>query len=156
MAGHARHAPHVDADRREGAPRAGPPRQPLVAGPALPLGARTDDLADSVRRRRVRARVRLRRAPTRSPRRGRRAGKPDARAAHGRRLLQRDDGRVTRRRHRVSDLDHTRRDPRRPHAVRARPHAPFLRRALRAAVLGDPVAHRRNPHEVPRGLRRPF
>ena len=49
VGGHPRHGAHVDPDRRQGPPRAQSDDQPLVAGPALRVGARTDDLADARR-----------------------------------------------------------------------------------------------------------
>ena len=53
MAGHARHAPHVDTDRRQGAPGADAENQSLVERTALRQRARLDHVTHTVCRRRL-------------------------------------------------------------------------------------------------------
>ena len=89
-----RHAAHVDADRRQGAPGARADGQPLVAGAALRVGAGSHHLAHARRRPRARARVRLSRPHLARAHVRRRRTRGRARAAHRRELLRGDHGRA--------------------------------------------------------------
>ena len=85
-------APPLDADRRQGPPRARAHGQPLVAGAAIRVGAGADHVAHARRRPRSRDGVRLHRPPARDPHRRRRDQERAARTRIGRRLLRRDHG----------------------------------------------------------------
>ena len=107
MERHARHASHVDADRRQDTARACPNGEPLVAGAALRLCARAHDVVDAVRHARLLGGVRFHRP--RSPDTARRWTHVDngARAALRCGILPGLHGRIALAR------------PRRPHLARA-------------------------------------
>ena len=96
LGGHPRHVPHVDAGRREDPLGVGADGQPLVAGAALRVGARTDDVAHARGHDRSRDRVRPHRPCARRAHVRRPEPSGDPRAAFSRQLLRGHDGRARR------------------------------------------------------------
>src|SRR5437588_9867564 len=87
MARHARHAPHVDTDRRQDSAEADAARQSLVERTAVCLGARAQDLANDLRRSHLRDRIRFHRSPTAYRMQRRRANRAVFTPSISRRLL---------------------------------------------------------------------
>src|SRR5213593_3765511 len=103
MAGLADHAPSLDADGRENAPRPRTDAEPLVAGDALSHRARTRYVANPVSEPELRGRVRLPRAPVDGPHGRRQHALATAGVTVGRAVLRGVPGHAALAGHRAED-----------------------------------------------------
>ena len=153
MAGHVRHAAHVDADRWQDQVEAGAVGQPLVGRRAAVVRARLDDDDDAARCRRVRDDVRLLRARTAdSDERHAHEGR-EARIEIRRRLLRGDHGGARGPRRRGENLDDAGRDPH-SDSIHRRQAACDLRRCRGKHLVACDGTKRRCDERVPRRLHR--